>query len=146
MEVIGIKPGDKILLIGEEGRQSIRCLPMNPEVQKKLPLESMNTFAIPCANQDYDELQFPWVCIDKQTRLKLGAEPWQAVLVGRDPGHVLAWELGGLAAAVALSAIGGAIVVPETIRQALPWLPLGIVLAGLATVILFTLIKIRSRI
>ncbi len=145
MEVIGIQPGDKVKLIGEKGSKSIRCLSLDTD--SELPLKTMyNYFTPPCPVDTYQALTLPWITLDLQTRLDLKIKPWQPIIAARDPLHVLAWELGGLAAAVALSALGGAVVLPKEVSTQYPWLPGGIIATGFFVVLLFILIKIRSRI
>ena len=162
MEVVGIQPGDKVLLFNEERRRSLRCLPLNPKTQ--LPLPTMRQyFTPPCPDSAYEGLLLPWVTIDLQTRLDLGVDPWQPILVGRDPRHALALEFNHVAAALALAAVGGAIVIPQEKLQQLetvlgkynylgwlapivPWVPAIIIFIGLFGVLMLILFKIRSRI
>lgn len=149
MEVVGIQPGDKVLLFSEKRRRSLRCLPLDPETQ--LPLPTMRQyFTPPCPDSAYEGLLLPWVTIDLQTRLDLGVDPWQPILVGRDPRHALTLEFNHVAAALAVGALGGAIVVPVEKLTFLGWfapfVPSAIVFIGLFAVVMLILFKIRSRI
>jgi hypothetical protein len=145
MEVLGVEPGDKVLLASEKGRKSIRCLALDSK--DALPLkETMRDFTAPCPETHYDDTLLPWVTIDLQTRRKLGVEPWEPIMVGRDPYHALAQEFSQVGLAVALSALGGAVVVPEAITQKCPWAPWAIVGAGFVGVLALVWLKIRSRI
>lgn len=154
MEAIGIQPGDKVWLIGDNGRKKIRCLPLDPGI--KLPLPSMGKhFTPPCPETDYQELTLPWITIDLQSRLDLNqtgldsnnVNPWDPIIVGRDLPHALASEFSTVAMGVALSAVGGAVVVPEIIiTDVYSWLPLSIILTGFVAVSLLVALKIRSRI
>ncbi|MCH8989638.1 MAG: hypothetical protein IIA92_12635 [Chloroflexi bacterium] len=142
MDVIGIQPGEKIRLVGEENRLGIRCLALDSEINKKLPLPSMHKFWT-CPDPALSEPEadpLPWVTLDQQTRLALALDPWHTVFVGRDPRNKLASEFSLIASALALSALGGAIIVPYFN----PWLPLGIVAAGFVGVLALTWAKIRS--
>ncbi len=153
MAVISVEAGDKILLIGSNGKKrSIRCLRL--EDSERLPLQSMHTvFKAPAYQQrrmgkrraGEEPLGLPWITLDKQARIPLDVDPWEPILIGRYPPQVLAAEIGQVVSAVALSALGGAIVVPDGVKQAYPWLPWAIVLAGLVTVLLLIWAKIRSR-
>lgn len=157
MADIGIQPGDKVLLISEHGRRkSIRCLALNAKPQ--LPLESMYEppFTPLCPREAYKDLLLPWITVDLQTRRKLGIDPrepvnpWEPIIVGRDPYHALASEFNHVAAPLALSALGGAIVVPVEKLTFLGWfapfVPFAIVVIGLFAVVMLILFKIRSRI
>lgn len=148
MGVLGIQRGDKVLLISEKKTpKSLRCLPLNPDT--KLPFKSMNSFTPPCPESAYEELHLPWITIDMQTRLDLGVNPWFPVIVGRAPRHILAYELGELASAIAIAAMGGAFVFPANISflgKFAEWLPTGIIALGIITVGIVTLFKIRSKI
>ena len=138
MEVIGIQTGDKVLLISEKTRKPLRCLPLDP---KGLPLESMRKyFTPPCPDTEYQDLLLPWVTIDLQTRLDLGVDPWQPIIVGRDPGHAIISEFGQVVLGVALAAVGGTFVVSDDAWQ------LAIITTGLVAVLAFIGLKIRSRI
>jgi hypothetical protein len=149
MGVLGIERGDKVLLISENRRRILRCLPLNPDT--KLPFDSMNKYKSPCPERAYKGLTLPWITIDWQTRLGLGVKPWFPIIVGRAPRHVLAWELGELASAIAIAALGGAYVVPEMeildiLGKFKDVLPAVIIAIGIITVVTVTLFKIRSRI
>lgn len=142
MDVIGIQPGDKVLLISEKDRKPIRCLVLHPD--NPLPFDTMYEYftAWPCPGPKDQPLRLPWVALDRQTRIAIGAEPWEPIIVGRDPRHALASELGVVAMGLAVSALGGAIVVPDIH----PLLPMAIVIAGFVGVSVLIWIKIRSRI
>jgi hypothetical protein len=149
MKVIGIQPGDKVLLISEKGRKRVRlrCLALDPK--KQLPLETMKaTWPLPNpdASSTDQELNLPWITLDLQTRLELGVDPWQPIIVGRDPYHALTSEFTTVAMALALSALGGAVVIPQILQDKHPWLPLSIILASFAIVSILIGLKIRSRI
>lgn len=138
MQVLGIKPGDRVRMINGERVIKLRCLPLDPEYQ--LPLKSMyKAFAdwqypIPTKIEE----RLPWITLDRQARLALDVQPWQPIVVGRDTWQALQSELGEVAYAVALAALGGAIVFPAI---------QGIILAvGLLTVLVLISLKIRSRI
>ncbi len=142
MDILGIQKGDKVLLISENGRtKKIRCLPLDPAVASQLPLQTMFELQPPpCPVAEYKELRLPWCTVDYQTRLDLDADPWQPIFVGRDPGYAIASEFSQVALAVALSAVGGAIVVNDVYGK---W---AFLLAGLAAVSTLIWLKIRSRI
>ena len=152
MEVVGIQSGDKVLLISETNRKSLRCLPL---VTEGLPLKSMNEFDSPCEKTRYkDDLQLPWVTMDRQTRLALNVKPWHPILVGRDPWKAITSELNEVILAVALAAVGGSFFVPSD-GFTIPILGLpfsqtqasfGIVFLGLVLVSILKWLKIRSRI
>lgn len=145
MGVIGIQPGDKVKLISETCQKSLRCLPLDPNV--KLPLRSMRRlYPPPCPSKAYRGLLLPWITMDLQTRLDLKVKPWQPIILGRDPYQALATEFNHVALGLALSALGGAIAVPKEISAEHPWLPLSIVMVGLAGVLMLIWVKIRSRI
>ncbi len=164
MDVVGIQPGDKVLLISETRCRSLRCLPLDPKTETQLPLPSMHEQSTPpCPDSAYEGLLLPWITIDWQTRLDLGVVPWQPIIVGRDPRHALALEFNHVAAALALAAVGGAIVIPQEKLQLLetklgeydylgwvapivPWVPAIIIFVGLFTVLILILFSIRSRI
>ena len=151
MEVVGIQPGDKVLLISEKRRRSLRCLPLDPETQ--VPLPTMRQYFTPlCPDSAYEGLLLPWVTIDLQTRLDLGVDPWQPIIVGRDPHHTLALEFNHVAGVLAVGALGGALVVPQAITQMEflgrfgPFVPFAIIMTGLLAVLMLILFKIRSSI
>ncbi len=140
MQVLGVKPGDRVRLINGEHMTNLRCLPLDPKEQ--LPLKSMKKefadWKSPIPKEE--DMRLPWITLDKQTRLMLGVRPWQPIVVGRDTGQALKSELGEVALAVALATLGGAIVVKSPIWQ-------GIILAaGLLAVSVLISMKIRSRI
>ena len=138
IQVLGIQPGDKVLLISEKGHKKRRCLPLNPQIQ--LPLETMRKyFTPPCPDSEYQDLSLPWITMDLQTRLDLGIDPWLPIIVGRDPYYTLASEYSQVALAVALGAVGGAIVVDFLLGQ------LVILLTGFSIVSILIWRKIRSR-
>lgn len=142
MEDIGIAPGDKVLLISEHTQESMRCLTL--EAREPLPLRSMyHNFTPVCPGEYYTGSMLPWITIDNDARRKLKIEPWQAIVVGRDPYHALTLEFNQVATGLALAALGGAIAVPDQFK---PLLPLGIVAIGLVAVGLLIWQKIRSRI
>jgi len=140
MQVLGIEPGDKVFLISEKGRKKLRCLPLDPK--SKVPSETMEkTFADwKCPLPDDEDLHLPWITLDLQARLDLDVQPWQPIIVGRDPYHALASEYSQVALAVALAAVGGAIVVDFLLGQ------LVILLTGFSIVSILIWLKIRSRI
>jgi formylmethanofuran dehydrogenase subunit D len=142
METIGIQPGDKVLLISENGRKPVRCLALDSK--KQLPTKTMNEYFPEGRGPllEDEDLRLPWVTLDRQTRIAIGAEPWEPIIVGRDPRHALTSELGVVAMGLAVSALGGAIVVPDIH----PLLPMAIVIAGFVGVSVLIWIKIRSRI
>ena len=109
METIGIQPGDKVLLISENGRKPVRCLALDSK--KQLPTKTMNEYFPEGRGPllEDEDLRRPWVTLDRQTRIAIGAEPWEPIIVGRDPRHALASELGVVAMGLAVSALGGAI-------------------------------------
>jgi hypothetical protein len=149
MKVIGIQPGDKALLIHEKRRKRIRCLALDPNTNKKLPSDTM-TQAWPLgdikAPSSDDMLNLPWITLDRQRRDELGVEPWQPIIVGRDPRHALTLEFTTVAMAVALSGLGGALAIPKEIAKKLPWLGWSIVFGSLAVILTLIGLKIRSRI
>jgi hypothetical protein len=141
MEVISIDPGDKVLLIGENRRKSMRCLALDPE--KNLPADTMRkTFTgWRCPELEDKDLHLPWVTLDLQTRRELGVDPWEPIIVGRDPYHTLVAEFSEVALAVALGAVGGAL-----FFQGLPVLQFVILLFGFVAIVGLILSKIQSRI
>ncbi len=153
MEAIGIEPGDKVWLITDLGRQKIRCLPLDETTE--LPLDTMWTnFTPPYSKEEHKTLALPWITMDLQTRLRLNQsgvksnnlKPWDAVLVGRYLPHALASELSTVSMGLALSALGGAVVIPDSITESLPWLPLSIIVTSFIIVLFLIGLKIRSRI
>lgn len=153
MEAIGIESGDKVWLISDFGCQAIRCLPFDDQV--RLPLDSMKIqFPPPLPDEEYEGLVLPWVTMDFQTRLHLNqtgeasndVKPWHPILVGRHLPHALASELSTVAMGLALTALGGAVVLPDTITTDFPWLPVSILVASFVTVLILIALKIRSRI
>ena len=140
MQILGIKPGDRVRLINGERVIKLRCLPLDPKYQ--LPLKAMDKdfadwkYPIP----DEKELRLPWIALDRQARLALDVQPWQPIVVGRDTGQALRSELGEVAYAVALATLGGAIVVKDPVAQAI------ILAAGFLTISVLICMKIRSRI
>jgi hypothetical protein len=162
MAVIGVESGSKILLVGSNGKtRPMRCLAIGDG--QRLPVQSMHTvFTVPeyqrrrrgkkrisygivRRREGEEPLGLPWITLDKQTRLLLEVAPWQPMLIGRYPLQVLAAELGQVVSAVALSALGGAIVVPDWLKQDYPLLPWTIVAVGFVTVVGLIWWKIRSR-
>ena len=141
MEAIGIRPRDKVLLISQEGRKSMRCLALDPD--KPLPSDTMlNTFTDwRCPELKNKELRLPWVTLDKQTRLDLGVDPWIPIIVGRDPYQALLAEFSDVALAVTLGVVGGAL-----FFQGRPLVQLAILFAGFVALSGLVLSKIRSRI
>ena len=109
MAAIGVQPGDKVLLISQKCRKSMRCLALDPD--KPLPSDTMlKTFTgWRCPDLEDKDLRLPWVTLDKQTRLCLGVDPWIPIIVGRDPYHTLLSEFSDVALAVALGVVGGAL-------------------------------------
>lgn len=150
MEVIGIQPGDKVSLIAASGRKvSVRCLALGAETQ--LPSTFMwEDFTPPCPDEAYEGMVLPWITVDLQVRRRLDVKPWEPILVGRDPCHALTLEFNHVAAALALSALGGAIVVHGEhlafLGRFAPFVPFAIVMTGLLGVLMLLLFKIRSRI
>ena len=141
MDVVGIQPGDKVLLISETRRRSLRCLPLDPETQ--VPLPTMREYFTPlCPDSAYEGLLLPWVTIDLQTRLDLGVAPWQPIIVGRDPGNAIVSEFGQVVLGVALAAVGGSIIAADYADISFSY---GILVAGFV-VLLLIVFKIRSRI
>jgi hypothetical protein len=84
--------------------------------------------------------------MDHQMRLDLDVQPWQPIIVGRDPRHAVSSEFTTVAMAVALSALGGAVTVPESIEEKVGWIGWGILFVGLAVVATLITLKIRTRI
>ena len=156
MQVIGIQPGDKVLLISssEKKWKRLRCLPLEEEGEE-LPLPTMRKyFHSPCPKEWYRDLHLPWITMDKQSRLTLDARPWHSIIVGRDPRHAIASELSEVVLAVALAAVGGSFVVPSDGFQ-IPMLnfamtgaqaSFAILSIGFLLVLTFIWLKIRSRI
>ena len=149
MKVIGVQPGDKVLLISGKShkRVRLRCLALDPGTE--LPSETLITTwpqPHPDALSADQELNLPWITLDLQTRLKLGVDPWQPIIVGRDPFHALALEFTTVAMALALSALGGAVVIPESLKENCSWIPLSIILVSFGLVSILICLKIRSRI
>lgn len=141
MEAIGIQPGDKILLISETRRKSMRCLALDPD--KNLPSDTMlNTFTgWRCPELEDKDLRLPWVTLDRQSRLEIGVDPWVPILVGRDPYHTLLSEFSQVALAVALGAVGGALFFQDH-----PFVQFAILFVGFAAISMLIVSKIRSRI
>ncbi len=141
MEAIGIQPGDKILLISEKCRKSMRCLALDTD--KNLPSDTMlNTFTgWRCPELEDKDLRLPWVTLDLQTRLELGVDPWVPIIVGRDPYHTLLSEFSEVALAVALGVVGGAL-----FFQGHPLVQFAILFAGFVAVSGLILSKIQSKI
>jgi hypothetical protein len=141
MEAIGILPGDKILLISETRRKSMRCLALDPD--KNLPSDTMlNTFTgWRCPELEDKDLRLPWVTLDRQSRLEMGVDPWVPILVGRDPYHTLLSEFSQVALAVALGAVGGALFFQDH-----PFVQFAILFVGFAAISMLIVSKIRSRI
>lgn len=140
MQVLGIEPGDKVRLINNERHKTVRCLPLDPKFQ--LPSERMETsygdwkYELPMD----EDLRLPWITMDRQTRLALDVQPWQAIIVGRNTLNALASEFSQVALAVALAALGGALVVDHLFTQ------LAILLGGFSIVSILIWVRIRSRI
>jgi len=149
MKVIGVQPGEKVLLISENSRKRVRlrCLALDPGIN--VPTETLTaTWPQPhpdalCEDQ---EMNLPWITLDLQTRLKLGVEPWQPIIVGRDPLHAVALEFTTVAMGLALSALGGAVVIPESLKQNHAWIPLSFIFVSFCLVSILICLKIRSRI
>lgn len=148
MEILGIEEGDKVILISDNGRtKSIRCLPLDPGMNSTLPLvESMQMLAHPPLPLDeYKGLHLAWCTLDQQTRFELDADLWEPIIVGRDPSHALRKEYTEVALAVALGAVGGALLVEKYFQQN-PWIAGGTLIVGFIAVFLLICIKIRSKV
>ena len=149
MKIIGINSGDKVLLISEKRRKRVRCLTLDPGKYKNLPSRIMKETwphpDIPGFSSD-PLLNLPWITVDHQIRLDLDVQPWQSIIVGRDPRHAVSTEFSTVAMAVALSALGGAVTVPEVIQQKVAWIGWGILFVGFAIVATLITLTIRTRI
>ena len=139
LEVIGIKSGDKVWVISEKGRKSVRCLALNRD--DSLPLPTMAKYfghIRPCPEAVYDEMVLPWITLDSDTRAELGVEPWQPIVVGRALGQVITPE----AVTVGLGMVAGALVVPQNAPY---WVPMVFVIIGAVCASILSVIKIRSK-
>ena len=143
MDVLGIKAGDKVLLITEKTQRSYRCLVLEPQKGVQLPTKIMMSLApkTHCPLPDDPNLRLPWITADLQIRKEIGVEPWQAVLVGRDPAHALTAELNTGVTAIAISALGAAVALPSH-----PTWQIAIFAAAVIGISVFICLKIRSRI
>ena len=140
MKVIGIQPGDKVLLVSHKRRKAVRCLAMNPDFP--LPSDSMlKYFPAPCHVSQYEEMRLPWVTMDLETRVILGVEPWQPIFVGRYVPQLLAPELTELTVAVVLAGLGSALVLKDIHFL----LPIAAIITGVVVATVVILLKIRSR-
>ncbi len=139
IQVLGIQPSDKVVLISDKGHKKRRCLTLDPKFE--LPSKTMKkTFAVwKCPFPKDKDLRLPWITLDRQTRLDLDVQPWQPIIVGRDPYHALTSEYSQVVLAVALGAVGGAIIVDFLLGQ------LVILLTGFSIVSILIWRKIRSR-
>ena len=136
MDVLGIESGDKVLLGSEGGSVQVRCLVLKSE--PCLPLKSMSIDFTPLWEQADDEMQLPWITMDLHTRQQLDINPWEPILVGRDPFHSLVSEFDEVMLAIALAAVLGTIGLPEY--------QLPIILVGFTGIFILILLKLRSRI
>lgn len=140
MQSLGLEPGDQVCLINENHHLSMRCLPLDTKHQLPLRIMEEDFAAWKYPLPENEDLRLPWITIDRQTRLALDVQPWEPILVGRDTGHLLASEYGHIALAIALGALGGAIVVDFLLFQLIS------LLVGLTVISLLIWAKIRSRI
>jgi hypothetical protein len=140
MEVLGIKAGDRVRLINGKYHENLRCLPLDPKYQ--LPLKTMESDFADWKYQlpENEDLRLPWITLDRQARLALDIQPWQPIIVGRDTLHALSSEYAEIALAIALGALGGAIVFDALLAQVI----FGIV--AFAAISLLIWAKIRSKI
>ena len=136
MEVLGIDAGDKVLLESEGSSFRMRCLVLKSEIH--LPLKTMSEDFTPLWTQADDAMHLPWITMDLHTRQQLDVQPWEPILVGRDPLHALVSEFDEVMLAIALAAVLGTIGLPEY--------QLLIMLVGFSGILILILLKLRSRI
>ena len=147
LEALGVEPGDKVLLISDVGRVTVRCLSLNEKDVETLPTENMKKLQ---RVRTEESRKLPWILMDLQTRNLLNptedddndVKPWDTVIVSRHLPHSFTSELGTVAMGLALGALGGAVVLKDNSD----WLPLSILGGSFLIVLILIAIKIRNKI
>jgi len=151
IETLGIEPGDKVQLNSGYGCVTVRCLCLPDNDEATLPDEKMKKLREDWKKEDSD---LPWVLMDLETRNLLNAsgdkknnlKPWDTIIVSRYLPHTFIAEFSTVAMGLALTALGGAVVLPNSLTDIYPWLPTLILSGSFFIVLVLIAFKIRDRI
>lgn len=146
MDVINLGKRDRVFLMSEDARTSVRCLPLPSEI--RLPMESMQHFNPPCPGEAYAAQTLPWITMDSYTRRLLNVDPWEPIFVGADIYRIVAREAALLGTIVGVT-VGLSQFVPKQISMGntiITNVPLALVIAGFVIGTIFMWVKVRSRV